>query len=181
MQTPKNQAVTDELSDDLNPSEIPDVLGPYFQLLTPLLDDDSKYCVIRSNFPAEVVVPIRGHPDRETSYILAGELEGLWEDHWITLRAGDFFDVRSDLKHAWRNVSGAPASLLIVTTMRQGRFLRDIGRPIATVLRGKPTPAVLQRFSKIVNAYGFWSGSRADNSAVGIRLDNPATVARKVS
>src|SRR5260370_19330364 len=119
MQIPKNQAVTDELSDDLNTSEIPDVLGPYIQLLTPLLDYDTKYCVSGSNFSAEVVVPIRSHPDRETSYILAGELERLWEDHWITLRTGDFFDVRSDLKHACRNVPGAPASLLIVTTMRQ--------------------------------------------------------------
>jgi hypothetical protein len=132
----------------------------------------TNYCVIRSNFPAEVVLA-------RPSTSLRENFRALWEDHWITLRTGDFFDVPSDLKHAWRNVSGAPVSLLIVTTMRVGRFLRDIGRPIATVLAGKPTPTDLQRFFKIVNAYGFWSGSPADNSAVGIRLDNAVTVARR--
>ena len=83
-------------------------------------------------------------------------------------RAKTDFDT-VDLEHAWRNLSDAPVSLLIVTTMRLGRFLRDIGRSIATALRERPKPADLQRFFEIVNANGFWSGSPADKSAVGIR------------
>jgi hypothetical protein len=44
---------------------------------------------------------------------------------------------------------------------------------------GDATPADLHRFFKIVNAYGFWSGSSADKSAVGIRSGNAVTVARR--
>src|ERR1700737_2320050 len=65
-----------DLSKDGGTSEILDVLGPYIQHLTALSDDDDGYCLIRSNFPAGVVVPVHSHPDRETFYILAGELQG---------------------------------------------------------------------------------------------------------
>jgi hypothetical protein len=60
--------------------------------------------------------------------------------------------------------------LLIVTTMRLGRFLRDIGRPAATVEPGPPKPEDLQRLLETVQAYGYWLGSPADNAAVGISL-----------
>jgi len=115
-------------------------------------------------------VPIHSHRDRETFYILAGELEGLWEDRWIKLGAGDVLDIPGGVKHAWRNVSGAPASLLFMTTIRLGRFLRDIGRPVATLKPSAPDPADLQRLFDTARAYGYWMGSPADNAAVGISL-----------
>jgi len=59
-------------------------------------------------------------------------------------------------------------SLLFVTTMRMGRFFRDIGRPAATAPPGPPTPADLQRFAEIAHRYGHWRGSLSDNAAVGI-------------
>jgi quercetin dioxygenase-like cupin family protein len=151
-----------------SPSEILDVFGPRIQHLTVLSDADDGYCLIGANFPAGVVVPIHSHDDRETFYMIAGELQGLWEDHWISVAGGDVFDVPGGIRHAWRNVSGVPASLLVVTTVRLGRFFRDIGRPIATVPVGPPTPADLQRFFEIAHDYGYWFGSAADNAAVGI-------------
>jgi quercetin dioxygenase-like cupin family protein len=151
-------------------SEMLDVLGPQIQHLTPLSDADDDYCLIRSNFPAGVVVPIHSHADRETFYILGGELQALWEDRWVTLVAGDVFDLPGGIKHAWRNVSGAPVSLIIVTSMRLGRFLRDIGRPLATVEPGPPKPADLQHLVETTQAYGYWLGGPADNAAVDISL-----------
>jgi len=151
-------------------SEMLDVIGPHIQHLTALSNADDDYCLIRSNFPAGVVVPIHSHADRETFYILGGELQGLWEDRWMTLVAGDVFDVPGSTRHAWRNTSGAPVSLIIVTSMRLGRFLRDIGRPLATVEPGPPKPADLQRLVATSQAYGYWLGSPADNAAVGISL-----------
>src|ERR1700731_1190917 len=64
--------------------EILDVLGPHIQHLTALSDADDDYCLIRSNFPAGVVVPIHTHADRETFYIHGGEFQELWKDRWIT-------------------------------------------------------------------------------------------------
>jgi quercetin dioxygenase-like cupin family protein len=151
-------------------SEMLDVIGPHIQHLTALSDADDDYCLIGSNFPAGVLVPIHSHADRETFHILEGELQGLWEDRWITLAAGDVLDVPGDLKHAWRNLSGAPVSLIIVTTMRLGRFLRDIGRPVATVEPGPPKPADLARLLETSHAYGYWLGSPEENAAAGISL-----------
>jgi quercetin dioxygenase-like cupin family protein len=151
-------------------NEMLDVLGPHIQHLTAVSDADNDYCLIRSNFPAGVVVPIHSHADRETFYILGGELQGLREDRWITVVAGDVLDVPGGIKHAWRNVSAAPVSLIIVTSMRLGRFLRDIGRPLATVEPGPPKPADLQRLMGTAQEYGYWLGSPADNAAVGLSL-----------
>jgi hypothetical protein len=73
-------------------NEILDVLGPHIQHLTALSDADDDYCLIRSNFPAGVVVPIHTHADRETFYIHGGEFQELWKDRWITLVTSDVLD-----------------------------------------------------------------------------------------
>ena len=157
-------------SQEPNPGEFLDVLGPRIQHLTALSGADDGYCLFRGIFPAGAIVPIHSHADRETFYILDGELQGLRGDCWVRLVGGDVFDVPGDLRHGFRNLSGAPVSLLFVTTMRMGRFFRDIGRPAATVPAGPPTPADLQRLFEIAHRYGHWLGSAADNAAVGITL-----------
>lgn len=149
-------------------AEFLDVLGPQIQLITALSESDDGYCVVKSVFPAGVAVPIHSHADRETFYILDGELEALCESCWRTLVGGDVFDVPGHTKHGFRNVSGAPVSLLFVTTMRMGRFFREVGRPAATVPPGPPNPAYLQRFFEITRRYGYWLGGPEDNAAVGL-------------
>jgi quercetin dioxygenase-like cupin family protein len=151
--------------------EMLDVFGPQIQLLTTLSDEDEAYCLFRGVLPAGVFVPIHSHPDRETFYILEGEPQGLLQDQWRQFAAGDVVDIPGDMKHAWRNASVAPVSLLFVTTTRLGRFFLEIGRPAATVAPGPPTPADLQRFLQIARAYGYWLGSVEDNAAIGISRD----------
>ena len=155
---------------DAGVGETLDVLGPRIRFLTPLSDKDDEYCLIAGSLSASAVVPVHAHAERETFYLVDGEMQALWENRWTTLSSGEVFDAPGGIKHAWRNVSGAPASLLIVTPMRLARFLRDIGGPLATAERGPPTPAELQRFVDIAHAYGYWLGSPADNAAVGISL-----------
>jgi quercetin dioxygenase-like cupin family protein len=150
--------------------EILDVLGPRIQFLTALSDDDGAYCLIREVVPAGVVVPLHSHHERETFYVLGGEVEGFWEARWSKLGVGDVCDVPGGLKHAWRNVSGASASLLLVMPMRLGRFFRNIGRPVASIKPGVPKPADLQRLVEVSHAYGYWLGGPEDNAAVGTSL-----------
>ncbi len=159
-----------DLTTRSNETTVGEMFGPQIQLLTALSDEDDGYCLVRSVFPAGVIVPVHSHTDRETFYILAGELQGLRQDRWMTLTAGDVLDIPGGIKHAFRNVSNAPVSLLFVTTMRLGRFFREVGRPVAPVPPGPPTPAELQRFFEMSHAYGHWLGSPEDDAAVGISL-----------
>ena len=151
-------------------SEILDVIGPQIQPVTALSDANDDYCLIKANIPAGAVVPLHSHADRETFFILTGELQALRNDHWITLVSGDVLDVPGGLRHAWRNRSSAPVALLIVTNMRLGRFLREIGRPAATVAQGPPTAADFSRLMETAQAYGYWVGTAAENAKVGISL-----------
>jgi quercetin dioxygenase-like cupin family protein len=148
-----------------------DLFGPQVQLVTALSDEDDGYCLFRGTVPAGAFVPVHSHADRETFYILGGELQGLRQDRWLTLAGGDVLDIPGGVKHAFSNLSAAPVSLVFVTTMRLGRFFCEVGRPVATVPPGPPTPADLQRFLEISHAYGHWLGSPEDNAAVGISLD----------
>jgi quercetin dioxygenase-like cupin family protein len=108
-----------------------DVLGPLVKPLTALTKADDDYCVFQSIFPHGVVVPLHSHADRETFYMLDGKLEALTPQGWRSLGAGEVFDVPENARHAWRNFSGSPASLLLITTLRLGRFLTKLGRPAA--------------------------------------------------
>jgi quercetin dioxygenase-like cupin family protein len=149
-------------------NEIRDWLGHPIQFLTALSDNDEDYCLMRSTGRPGTVVPIHSHAERETVYVLEGEVQGLWEDRWITLSRGDVFDVPGGLKHGWRNISGAPTSLLVVMPMRLARFLREVSRPAAMGGQAAPKPADFQRFVETAHAYGYWLGNPEDNAAVGI-------------
>jgi hypothetical protein len=63
--------------------------------------------------------------------------------------------VPGDLKHGWRKLSGAPVSMLCVTTMRLGRFHDEFGRPLAKVAQVRPKPAEIQRLIELVYTYGY--------------------------
>jgi quercetin dioxygenase-like cupin family protein len=147
-----------------------DVLGPLVQPITALAGADDDYCMFRSIFPHGVVVPLHSHADRETFYMLDGQLEGLTPRGWQTLGRGQVFDVPANAHHAWRNRSGSSASLLLVTTIRLGRFLAEIGRPASSPPLGPPTQAEFEHMAMVARDYGYWLGSPEDNAAVGLFL-----------
>ena len=154
--------------------DVLDVLGPTIQHLTKPSKSDDDFCVLKGILRTGVMVPLHNHPDRETFYILAGELEILkWAEsgpHWHRLTAGDVLDMPSGTKHALRNSAADDAVVLIVTTMKHGQFFRDAGRPAATTPPGPPSAADLQRFVQRAHDYGYWLGSPEDNAAVGLHL-----------
>ncbi len=150
--------------------EIIDIfIGPKLSYITPKSSIFSDYCLMKVEIPAGGTVPVHSHEDRETFYILAGELGGLTGTEWTTLRPGMVLDVKNGVRHALRNTSAATTALLMVTTMKMGEFFRDVGRPYAPGLP-PPTPADLQHFGTISSEYGYWMGTPADNPEVGITL-----------
>ena len=66
--------------------------------------------------------------------------------------------VSSNARHAWRNVSGAPAVVLVITTKKLGQFFQEIGRP-QTSTPLSVTPEDLERFAAITARYGYWNAS----------------------
>jgi quercetin dioxygenase-like cupin family protein len=143
---------------------------PQNMYLTELTGGDDDFCAILCTFPAGGYVPIHSHADREIFYIISGEIEGLNVNRWQTLRAGDVFDVRDGLKHAWRNFSDTDAVMFCVTTNRIGRFLQEISRPAADA------ESAVQRFVRLCHEHGYWLGSPDDNAAVGLSVPIPQLI-----
>lgn len=147
-----------------------DVGGPQVQFLTQVSDADDDFCVFKGFIPPGVIVPIHSHAERETFYVLDGELEALLVDRWTTLGPNDVCDVPGGSKHAWRNSSDKLASTIFVVPMRLARFFRDIAGPAEAGKRGPPSPEQLQRILELAHAYDYWLGGPEDNAAVGLSL-----------
>jgi len=113
------------------------------------------------------VVPMHSHADRETFYVVSGNINALNEDRWEELGPGDVFDVRDGAKHAWRNSSQLAASIICVTTTKMARFLQDISSSAAGSLPEEQT----QRFLRLVQANGYWLASSEENAAVGLTVN----------
>jgi quercetin dioxygenase-like cupin family protein len=133
-------------------------MRPSNTYLTSLSLPENDYCVITGKLPVGAVVPLHSHSDRETFYILSGEMNLYDGASWRILKQGDCVDVLSNTKHAWRNASTSSATVIVVTTVRMGVFLKQ-----ASTQR--------EQFFKLVQEYGYWLGSPEDNEAIGLSTD----------
>ena len=147
---------------DPRAAETINVLGPTIAYITPPTGGDHDPCVMHGTIPPGVVVPLHSHADPETFLVFSGEVEALtFRAHghrWVPVRAGDFFHVPGDVRHAWRNAGAHPAVMLIVSTAKLGRFFREVA--------GAPLP----RFLEIADRYGYWNATPEENAAVGVRF-----------
>jgi len=156
-----------------SPDRRDEIFGPEIRprnrTLTDTSRNDDDYCVSIATMPPGVVVPLHSHADRETFYILSGEMQGYDSNAraWQMLRAGDVFDVTDGVPHAWRNVSDVEASVLFVTTNRMARFLRE-----ASKLKIDGTSEDEARaFGDLVARYGYWCAGPEENAAIGLAVD----------
>jgi quercetin dioxygenase-like cupin family protein len=143
-------------------------LPPTNTYLTEISDDERDYVVMQSNLPAGAIVPLHSHADRETFYVLSGRPSCLTADQWKDLGPGDVVDVRDGIKHAWKNASQDPASMLCVTTTKMAKFLRDV----STTSGDASNPdEQAQRFLNVVLANGYWLATPEENAAVGLDVN----------
>jgi quercetin dioxygenase-like cupin family protein len=149
--------------------EILGVFGPRVSFLSSLDIGEAEFTLIAGTVDPGVIVPLHSHPDRELFSLSAGSIEAFVTDQWHTIGAGDVLDIRDGVRHAWRNMSEAPARLLIVTTVRMGHFFREIGRPLAAA-SAPPSPGDIEKLISTSIRYGYWNGSPEDNAAIGLSL-----------
>ena len=139
-------------------------LRPSNRYLTSLSLPADDYCLLIGEVPASAIVPFHSHSDRETFYVLSGEMNFYNGTSWQVLKQGEFVDVLSNTRHAWRNASESSASLLIATTVRMGVFLQKVSSAASSQAAG----AEKDQFFKLVQEYGYWLGSPEDNEAIGL-------------
>ncbi len=155
-----------------------EVMGPMVEYLTPLRKGEP--CVMRGTIPPGVSVPLHAHADPETFLMVSGEVEGLRQtaesSEWIPIRPGDVFHVPGGAKHAFRNRKNAPATMVIVSTDRIGRFFQEVGSPIVPGRQpAAPTPEAIQHFLETAARYGYWNATPEENERVGISLPGGLT------
>lgn len=144
--------------------EARDMLGPTIEFLWVSEQADASPCVMRSTIPPGVTVPLQSHADPEIYLVVSGELEGLKGPiegfKWLRIAPGDVLQVPAHAKHAFRNRSSEPAVMIIVSTMRMGRFFREIGRSVGSDTQPLAPPSAERD--------GYWNATADANAEIGM-------------
>jgi quercetin dioxygenase-like cupin family protein len=147
--------------------------GTLFEILASPQEVGDDICLIRGTMPPGVAVPLHSHPDLELFYVLEGSVEIFQSKEgasgWITVGVGAVVAVRGDVKHALRNTSSLPATMVVVTTSRLYEFFVAVSKPLEPKRRpAPPTPEEMRAFFGTVASYGYWMASPEENAAIGI-------------
>ena len=146
--------------------------GTLFEFLASPDEAGLDICLIRATLPPGVAVPLHSHPDVEIFYVLEGSAECFQSrdgtPRWTTVGAGEVVAVPGNIKHAWRNSSQRPATVVIVTTSKMYKFFHEITRPDHSA--APPTPDEIQELVRATARYGYWMGSPEENRAIGLSI-----------
>jgi mannose-6-phosphate isomerase-like protein (cupin superfamily) len=157
-----------------------DHLGPTIEVLTRDDVPATMPGLARGTIVPGGFVPMHSHSDPETFYVLDGELQGLTYPtpdaaRWVPVRAGQIFHVPPGARHALRNVSDAPSSTLIISSLDMIAFFEQTGRPLTSVDEPRPAPApeTIDRMLRVAREHGHWLAPPELNAEVGLRPAGP--------
>ena len=122
-----------------------------------------------------VVIPLHSHSEPEVLYVLEGSLEVYRESGeapgWPTTQPGGVLAIPGNVKHALRNTSSTPTTVLLVTREELYNFFRSIAKPLeAGQMPGPPSPDDMQQLFAAAAKYHYWMGSPEENATIGISL-----------
>jgi quercetin dioxygenase-like cupin family protein len=149
--------------------------GTLFEILASPKEVGDPICLIRGNLPPGVSVPLHSHADLELFYVLEGSMEIFQvkegAEGWTSVGAGAVITVRGNVKHALRNNSSRPVTIMLVTTSKMYEFFSEISKPMDANQRpASLTPDEMEAFLGTVAKYGYWMASPEENAAIGLRL-----------
>jgi len=149
--------------------------GTLFEILASPEEVGDGFCLIRGTVPPAVAVPLHSHSDLELFYVLEGSIEFFQSKEdaggWTTVGVGAVVMAPSNVKHALRNTSSIPATMVVVTTSKLYKFFREITRPFDPNQRpAPPTPEEMKKLFAAAARYGYWMASPEENAAIGISL-----------
>ena len=125
--------------------------------------------------PPGVVIPLHSHAEPEVFYVLEGSLEAYREScqpqGWSTTQPGGVLAIPGNVKHALRNTSSTPTTVLLVTQEELYNFFRSIAKPFeAGQMPAPPSPEDMQQLFAAAAKYHYWMGSPEENATIGISL-----------
>ena len=128
-------------------------------------------CITLGN--SRLAINVFKNPDLELFYVLDGSVESFQSkegtSRWTTAGAGAVVAIAGNVKHAWRNTSSLPATMVVVTTSRLYEFFVAVSKPLEPKRRpAPPTPEEMRAFFGTVASYGYWMASPEENAAIGI-------------
>jgi len=147
------------------------VLGVLLQFLSTPEQINDQISVMRGTLPSGVVIPLHSHADPEIFYVLNGSLEVFHAEGWQTVPAGEVVSIPGNVRHALRNTSSSPITLITVSKQELYSFFRELARPFdPNRPPARPTPEEMQQLFSVAEKYEYWLGSREENAAIGISL-----------
>lgn len=147
------------------------VLGVLLQFLSTPQQIDDEISVMRGTIPPGVVVPLHSHADPEIFYVLSGSLEVFQSEGWQTAAAGEVVSIAGNVRHALRNTSRSPITVVTVSKQDLYGFFRELARPFDPKSPpALPTPEEMQRLFSAAKKYEYWLASPEENAAIGISL-----------
>ncbi len=119
--------------------------GTLFEILASPEEVGDGICLIRGTVPPGVAVPLHSHSDLEVFYVLEGSVEIFQSKEgatgWTTVGVGAVVAVLGNVKHALRNTSSLPATMVVVTTSKLYEFFGEVSKPFDSKRRpAPPTP-----------------------------------------
>ena len=147
------------------------VLGVLLQFLSTPEQINDQISLMRGTVPSGVVFPLHSHADPEIFYVLNGSLEVFQAEGWRTVTAGEVVSIPGNVRHALRNTSPSPITLIIVSKQELYSFVRELARPFdPNRPPAPPTPEEMQHLFSVAEKYEYWLASPDENAAIGISL-----------
>ena len=149
------------------------VLGVLLQFLCAPEQSHDQITVMRGTVPSGVVIPLHSHADPEIFYVLNGSIEVFRAEGpsacWQTVNAAEVVSVAGDVRHALRNTSPSPTTLITVSKQGLYGFFRELAQPFDPNRRpAPPTPEEMQQLFSVAEKYEYWLASPDENAAIGI-------------
>jgi quercetin dioxygenase-like cupin family protein len=147
------------------------VLGILLQFLSTPEQINDQISVMRGTVSPGVVIPLHSHADPEIFYVLNGSLEVFQSKGWQTVSTGAVVSIPGNVRHALRNTSPSPTTLITVSKQELYSFFRELAQPFdPNSPPAPPTPNEMQQLFRVAKKYGYWLASRDENAAIGISL-----------
>lgn len=149
--------------------------GTLLEFLVPPDDTRHEVCLLRGTIPPGVAVPLHSHAEVEIFYVLEGAVEVFqYSDGpptWTTVSAGHTVTIPGNTKHALRNSSPLPSTMVVVTTSKLYEFFQEVTKPFYPDQSAiPPTPQEIEELLGIAARYGYWMGSLEENAAIGLNM-----------
>ena len=131
--------------------------------------------LFKGALPPRVVIPLHSHAEPEVFYVLEGSLEVYRESGqsqgWSTTQPGGVLAIPGKMKHALRNTSSTPTTVILVTQEELYNFFRSVAKPFeAGQMPAPPSPEDMLQLFAAAAKYRYWMGSPEENATIGIFL-----------